>query len=255
MAYTVAQYRRVPGDSTTATYMKELQGISSTTVLTPSPFDPNQSFKDFAITFATVNEVNGQLETGYNGAFQAGKTYYLRTNIARVPDRYYGVNENGILKISLTLRKDATSTDIPINDTFVVNPDQSENIRYFSHTAVFTPKEDYHYLVYKLSRIAYDATDTERDWLTKADNVKYSGDQGDICQLNNICPQKPLLKMGFQARPGTLIVVNKAPIRIGRSGIYELNNGTKIYSIMITAPGGQDNSKIDAFLLDYAYES
>jgi len=62
------------------------------------------------------------------------------------------------------------------------------------------------------------------------------------------------LKIGYQCRPGSLIVVNKEPIRVGRSGIYEINNGTIIDSFMIASPGGSDNSKIDAFLLDYAYK-
>ena len=66
---------------------------------------------------------------------------------------------------------------------------------------------------------------------------------------------KSWLKIGFQSRPGVLVVINQQPIRVGRSGIYQINNGTPITSFMITAPGGADNSKIDAFLLDYAYNS
>lgn len=64
---------------------------------------------------------------------------------------------------------------------------------------------------------------------------------------------KPWTKIGYQCRPGSLIVVNNEPIRIGRSGIFEINNGIKINSFKIAAPGGTDAKKIDAFLLDYAY--
>ena len=82
-------------------------------------------------------------------------------------------------------------------------------------------------------------------------------EDGDFCTLNNIIPQgmKNWIKIGYQSRPGSLIVVNGEPIRVGRSGIYELNNGTKIESFMIASPNGSDNEKIDAFLLDYAYNS
>ena len=84
--------------------------------------------------------------------------------------------------------------------------------------------------------------------------ISYSGDLGDVCLLNPITlPNKVLNKIGFQARPGCLIVVNRSPIRLGKSGIYEVNNGTKVYQICVTAPSGYDDSKIDAFLLDYAY--
>ena len=95
---------------------------------------------------------------------------------------------------------------------------------------------------------------------TQDDRITWSGQgegSGDLCILYNIISNDTpsLLKIGFQARPGTLIVVNKYPIRLGRSGIYEVNNGTKIHSVMITAPNGYKNSNIDAFLLDYAYQN
>lgn len=100
-----------------------------------------------------------------------------------------------------------------------------------------------------------DTTGEGRE-VTGTERIIYVQANGDICKLKEILPNnlKGLLKIGFQARPGTLIVVNKAPIRIGRSGIYEINNGTRINSVMITAPMGYDNNNIDAFLLDYAYD-
>jgi hypothetical protein len=58
-------------------------------------------------------------------------------------------------------------------------------------------------------------------------------------------------KIGFQSRPGTLITVNKETIRLGKSGIYEINNGTDIYSVGVAGFGG----KVEPFILDYAYES
>lgn len=87
--------------------------------------------------------------------------------------------------------------------------------------------------------------------------IEYTGENGDICELKNILPSGSAgwLKFGYQSRPGSLIVVNKEPIRVGRSGIYQINNGTLIESFMIASPGGSTNrDKIDAFLLDYAYK-
>ena len=89
--------------------------------------------------------------------------------------------------------------------------------------------------------------------------------KGQLCKLINIVDDeksnsgsksKIWLKMGYQSRPGSLIVVNQEPIRVGRSGIFELNNGMKIESFMIASPGGAKagNANIDAFLLDYAYQ-
>jgi len=79
--------------------------------------------------------------------------------------------------------------------------------------------------------------------------------QADVCELVNLVTESSgWLKFGYQCRPGSLIVINGEPIRVGRSGIYEINNGTIINNFMIASPGGSDNSKIDAFLLDYAYK-
>ncbi len=74
--------------------------------------------------------------------------------------------------------------------------------------------------------------------------------QSDFCRLETIVPNgQKWLKFGYQSRPGNLIIVNGEPITVGRSGIYEIDNGTNIESFMLAAP----NKKIDAFLLDYAY--
>lgn len=80
---------------------------------------------------------------------------------------------------------------------------------------------------------------------------------GQLSVLQDLVPSSKnslkWLKVGYQSRPGNLIVVNREPIRVGRSGIFELNNGTEITNFMVTAPLGFDTSKIDPFLLDYAY--
>ncbi len=90
--------------------------------------------------------------------------------------------------------------------------------------------------------------------------------KGQICKLINIVDNdksrsgsrsKTWLKLGYQSIPGSLIVINQQPIRLGRSGIFELNNGMKIESFMIASPGGAKtgNANIDAFLLDYDYQT
>lgn len=83
--------------------------------------------------------------------------------------------------------------------------------------------------------------------------------KGQVCELKNILNSSQSLewlKLGYQSRPGNLIIINGEPIRVGRSGIFELNNGITINSFMIAAPGGakEGAAAIDAFLLDYAYQ-
>ena len=84
-----------------------------------------------------------------------------------------------------------------------------------------------------------------------------TGITGELSILQDLVPTSKnssrWLKLGYQSRPGNLIVVNREPIRVGRSGIFELNNGTEITNFMVTAPLGYETDKIDPFLLDYAY--
>lgn len=143
---------------------------------------------------------------------------------------------------------------------------------YITFSYVFKPmKSDYNTILLKLNRIGYDVLVEPRNWLLQTttvtdesmnesitfySNIKCLSPDGQISKLNNIIPQNrtPWKKMGYQSRPGSLIVINDEPIRVGRSGIYELNNGMDIVSFMIANPNGSNIKNIDAFLLDYVYE-
>lgn len=63
---------------------------------------------------------------------------------------------------------------------------------------------------------------------------------------------KNVTQIGIQSRPGSLFVVNSEPIYLGRSGVYEVNNGTKITSVGVVALGGDKTENIQDFILDYA---
>lgn len=78
--------------------------------------------------------------------------------------------------------------------------------------------------------------------------------KGELAELININQNNTKwIKIGYQCRPGSLIVINKQPIRVGKSGIFELDNGLPITDFRIANPGGSQLKYIDAFLLDYAY--
>ena len=59
----------------------------------------------------------------------------------------------------------------------------------------------------------------------------------------------PLTKIGVQGPTGMLMAINGEPIRIGPSGIYEINNGYKIKSFGVYL--SPNNSQY--FILDYQY--
>lgn len=56
-----------------------------------------------------------------------------------------------------------------------------------------------------------------------------------------------LIKLGIQAEEGTLVEINNATIKIGKTGIYELDNVVDIRRIVF--PNGADES----VLIDFVY--
>lgn len=187
-----------------------------------------------------------------NGCFNSEKTYYLRVTIKNNEEEE---EESSILNQSLNIFlvlqkgnyfKDSTR---PIQYLNAQAYSISLNSEHFLDI-VFTPILDiYDRIVFKINRTNFDALREEEP---RVINLVEGSIQ--LYQLNNLkeTGQKYWKKMGVQARPGTLIVVNKEPIRIGRSGIYELNNGTKITSFMLTP---SLNNTEDSFLVDYIYEN
>lgn len=300
MAYTVGQLRK---DNISTPYMTAIEdNITIVPIETYNPFAAQEQgsyFKDLAL-----QRTNEQM-------FNVGQSYYFRFSISEVQTGFYSkciplseqplfMDADVLIYNVLLTNGDAgtgdmgrieSTTQIQQLQSFRVPTKVSSQKQYYTKTIVFTPNANYKYLVFKLTRTAYDAligfsngdeTQKARDWLfdhndgwennhqiyiedTQRDTFIqdtgerffFSGEKGDLCILNNILPQgkQNLLKIGYQARPGSLILVNNEPIRIGRSGIYEVNNGTKITSFMITAPNGDNPDNIDAFLLDYAYNT
>ena len=182
-----------------------------------------------------------------------------------------------------------------IGTCFVPMSYNQNDAQYSSYSFVFTPSKNFNRLGFRINRVSFDAIERNfntqeknnpRNWLRDTNEKTTNGYRSDtdiqgipitvngpriiwynsqdsntwadadLCILNNLVSEKGgWLKFGYQCRPGALIVVNGEPIRVGRSGIYEINNGTIIQSFMIANPGGWQNSKIDAFLLDYAYKA
>ena len=58
---------------------------------------------------------------------------------------------------------------------------------------------------------------------------------------------KPVLfKLGIQAEEGTQVLINNASVKIGKTGIYELDNIVNIKSIVF--PDGADENTIIDFI-------
>lgn len=73
----------------------------------------------------------------------------------------------------------------------------------------------------------------------------------DNCPIGVFTPQKEkpvLYKIGIQAEPGTIVRLNDVPIKIGKTGIYELDlDDIKIKKVVF--PNGADENT----LIDFIY--
>lgn len=243
------------------TYLSPLSKYSSSVYI--SWYDNGKVFEDYALHLGT--EANPQ-------PFRAKTTYYLRFSATRqdsnLQPAYGGEISNFDFSLVLyqergTIREashtgEKTQT---IEKSLNLGPYQEGvNSRTKEFTIVFTPNEDYNFLCFKLGRIGYDYIIEARNPFIyegpgDPDNTLDFDDNGDVCVVNSILDVgvAAVDKIGIQSRPGALFCVNREPIRLGRSGVYEINNGTQISFVGVMAPNGDDTTKIQDFILDYAY--
>ena len=133
-----------------------------------------------------------------------------------------------------------------LKSSVIVENKGMQNSEYEIIELVFTPYVDAKYLVFELRRVAYDySTTTPRI-------VEQDLAEAEAYIIKNIFPNNfRAKKIGVQTKPGTLVVVNSAPMRVGKSGVLEIDVGIDIGSVGFAAAHG----KINDFILDYIYET
>lgn len=70
---------------------------------------------------------------------------------------------------------------------------------------------------------------------------------GKISELTTETTKPVLYKLGIQASPGTVIRINNKDIKIGKTGIYELDCVVNVKSLIF--PNGAD----DTAIVDFVY--
>lgn len=112
---------------------------------------------------------------------------------------------------------------------------------------VFTPYRACTGILFQLRRVGYDyLVDTQRKIeFTETEN----GADIDLAIVNNILPSNTAEKIGLQTAPGSLVIINGESLRVGRSGVLELNCDIPIASVGLAAP----HLQIKNFILDYIY--
>ena len=109
-----------------------------------------------------------------------------------------------------------------------------------------------------VNRIGFILRRTQYDYNFSARLVKFEGqsegndifkDYLDVCEVENVLDGITADKIGVQSDPGSLIIVNGEGMRIGKSGVLEINCGIPITSLGFAAPEGN----IKDFIVDYTY--
>lgn len=193
-------------------------------------------------------------EIGYNvnnSSLSPSNTYYFTFSVNRLPINTYTADGNDYSKITfgvyLLSNKGGNAYEIKQSlGSFTVVPYAKEDEdKIVNFELIFTPNDIYNYIGFVISRNTYDYMKGDegarRLPLVKAPN----DNQPKLGQLNNFFSDITATKIGVQSRPGLLMCINGEPIRIGRSGVYEINNGYPVQFFNIPSN--------DSFILDYAY--
>lgn len=173
-----------------------------------------------------------------NIALEKNKSYYLKFTVQRQED----FSQNFYLK----LKNENDNNSQQFIDEFTVLSGVSGSKQTFE--IIFSPNDNiYNQIVWELRRTILDyQTTLKQNYGGRVMRIQLDefAELSDIFKVNNIIATK----IGIQGPPLLLMSINKEQIRLGRSGIYEINNGIKINSIGFVP---HDN---DSFILDYEYE-
>lgn len=235
MAYQVGQIRRSDlRDSDLFTEQKDSMQIVDNVQL-------QTSFED--ITFK---------DAGIIGSLTSGVNYYLNFTVDRYEIGHFnveGIDVPEILKFTIVLLGTGTTSGyynvLQTLDSYVVLPYDPSTTEESQKKANFqvlfnSTKTGVVGIGLILKRISYDYShsdlDDEKRVLT-IDLLSF----GTVKNLLN----KTVDKIGIQSKPGFMMCINEEGIRLGKNGIYEINNGLKVDFI-----GTADLNSM--FIIDYA---
>lgn len=219
------------------------QSIAKNLKIEPYAEGANEFWKQFDVVF-TPNDEYPYL---WIKVARLGYDYvYVGTEDERFPFVYTtaGANTNTIEFGNYT----KTNTYI-VNEVKPLADALEEKMRthgsQFSENDITTVKTDLNTLI-----DGYDFNIPTGDQKTITVETEITGEVSTVTNIfgGNI----NAIQIGIQSRPGSLFIINQEPIYLGRSGVYEVNNGTIVTSVGVAAPGGTDISEIQDFILDYA---
>ena len=226
--YNIGQFRRPQLDSYSTPLEMELDNQES------KESESDLLFYNTCGILSGLNIVNNQ------------NCYYLRFGVAQ--------RQDSVQNFSLKLYKsDETDDNEQLIDNFYVP--RGTGVTYFE--TILAPNSTYNQIIWQLQRIALDYKILNADGqhggrILKITNYSFTRLTDVITVLKSTYPNlQYLTKIGIQGPPSLLMCINKQPIRLGKNGIYELNNGINITSISFIPKESSNN--LDYFIMDFQY--
>ena len=229
MSYQIGQFRRPQLDSyyTPLTMELEYQATQEST-------NENIVFYDVCGVLSDENILNNK------------NNYYLRFGIQQRIDS----DQVFYLKLRSTFE---TEDNEQLIETYTVP--RGTGIVYFENT--ISPNNTYNQIIWELSRTSLDYTTINQDGsFGRRMELQVESYIQLIDVLNFLkttySDLKYLTKIGVQGPPALLMCINGEQIKIGKTGIYELNSNINVTSISFV-PKNTSNG-LDYFIMDFEYE-
>ena len=163
---------------------------------------------------------------------------------------HFGVEQQQLDQVfNLKLKNTNENDEEQLIEEFKVN--KGTGMEYFE--IIISPNNSYNQILWDLQRSQIDYTTEGR--IMKIEILEFSL-LVDI--ISSILKPKfqlsSLKKIGIQGPPSLLMCINRQQIRIGRSGIYEINNGININSISFVPKNSTLSfDGLDYFIMDFEY--
>ena len=238
MSYNFGQFRRTQQNS----YLTPLD-FSISTVIEESPLSKNVKFEERVIDLTGSNVLQSVDETGTKQ-----RCYYLNVRVQKIWESSQ--------KITIMLVNTSKTIDnIQVLETIEIEPGYESD--YSTFEIIIPPNGTYNQIKFKLERTLEDYNlirDPSNNIYGRLVNIgiNYLSEVINIIDkyLNSSINNTGRLKqIGVQSAPGLQMCIDGEQIRIGRSGIYEINHGITIRFLgFIVQPN--DNKY---FILDYQY--
>lgn len=231
MAYKFGQFRKE--QYAYSNYVKQISDYTLTSIKSKAEGFEGIEFQDVAIK---------------RGFTTADGSMFLRFAVTR-----FTRETNVTIKLAKENASALSTTNIQTVATIVV-PAGNTSVELSTpviYDIVITPNESYGQLIFSIDRDGQDFTETPRKWIpAQSFMVQSFGSISNIITsyLNNYIENTGRLKqIGIQSRPGLEMCIDGEMIRVGRTGIYEINHGIDITFI------GFMPEKEDHFIMDYQY--